>query len=978
MNTRLALLICFILFGSIGFLLSSKGLHAMTYCNGSGCPDKAVENTFVYVTGCEKQGLACVEQTATWGGTGDRCSTYPDGFCGVRHQGLGLKCDWAAGCVLVNGTKEFSCCPGESGPGYNYCQMPAAMNDSTNCSEKGLKRIEVRDGIRSIAYPCGMVASAFDYPYCDVYYNNHFSGYFTAETSGYYQFMVDAYPFGGFGIDLNGDGQITCADPGAKKLGDRYFAKNVSCNSIYLPEWAKTTKYDHWYHSDNGQCSDNGHGWGFPNGDPRYCKSEESPCSDDNYDFYQGGSPGNVFPNRSFERCKTVTNDTAGQTKFWSTDFPWQSEYPAGYGHEGVPLTDPPGKPGFAQPVNYPKIPPFYTQDAWRTAPNDECIFNTPYGDMLVPVGNGQGVVRIWARRYLNAGYYKVGGWYSYNQYAQADPDNDSWPRKYLSLLIKRPGDASFIDPVALPRAQCPFTPCTPCTNKAPTAPSLNLPQNNALLAPTAAGAMPSVTLGWAEPSDWGKGCQDDAKKYYVCVGTSEARAGETDPNRCDVVAATVDWTGTTQSGVIGSTIPLKAGVVLEEGREYWWRVKAYKQDAATNGTSSSIWKFTMPMRVAGNVYQNTSLSSCSGSNSLSTPTITLTGNGVSKTASNATSFSWLVPVLPPSTAYTLSVTPPTGNTCFLLNNALCQNIGCSKTISNPTSRPFASLSNHVYLNYMELPWFQGLNGDIYSRGNITTIVPSTAVNKYFIGPSTAGNKTRGLPIAGITSNGITLNGASIGLGRVNGAIFEGVREDFDYFKHSFKLQVSTDANTKDLGNVSTYNLATLPASYPTGREAFYQNGAITFTSGSNAAVNVTGSKVIFVNGNVTVDQNITVSAGNFFAIVSSGTITFSNRVTAAQGVYIANQQLQVTNAADATTGMSNRQFNGQGIFVGWGGVTLSRNLNSPNTDADNLDNNQYPAELFTYRSDLLLSAPDGFKQSKLEWKELEPVVPTP
>ena len=99
--------------------------------------------------------------------------------------------------------------------------------------------------------------------------------------------------------------------------------------------------------------------------------------------------------------------------------------------------------------------------------------------------------------------------------------------------------------------------------------------------------------------------------------------------------------------------------------------------------------------------------------------------------------------------------------------------------------------------------------------------------------------------------------------------------------------------------------------------------------------------------------------------------ITFSNTVGNAQGIFIADGIMKINNA---TSGIGlERQFVGEGVFVGWNGVSLNRDLDSVDTDTDNLANNTNPAEQFVYRPDFIINAPNSFKRSGIQWQEVAP-----
>jgi len=151
----------------------------------------------------------------------------------------------------------------------------------------------------------------------------------------------------------------------------------------------------------------------------------------------------------------------------------------------------------------------------------------------------------------------------------------------------------------------------------------------------------------------------------------------------------------------------------------------------------------------------------------------------------------------------------------------------------------------------------------------------------------------------------------------------------------------------------------------------YYSHTPLTITGPLVLAV-AGETKTIMVNGNVTINANITVPPDRFLAIVASGDITFGPDVTDAQGIYIADGALTVSNANPAWVGVA-RQFKGQGVFVGWGGVNLRRNLNGPDTTDDAM-NSGYPAELFTYRPDYMVNTPDSLKRSRIIWQEIAPL----
>jgi hypothetical protein len=132
----------------------------------------------------------------------------------------------------------------------------------------------------------------------------------------------------------------------------------------------------------------------------------------------------------------------------------------------------------------------------------------------------------------------------------------------------------------------------------------------------------------------------------------------------------------------------------------------------------------------------------------------------------------------------------------------------------------------------------------------------------------------------------------------------------------------------------------------------------------NNSWTNISGSYVVFVDGDLDIgwggsSPDITVNnPGGFLAFVVNGNINIHSNVTKVQGIYIANGTINII--------IDPKKFNGEGTFVGWGGVSLNRDVGLP-------DNLTIPSEMFTYRPDLLLNAPDEFKKPKYEWQEVNP-----
>ncbi|AKM79103.1 MAG: hypothetical protein UX85_C0003G0100 [Candidatus Beckwithbacteria bacterium GW2011_GWB1_47_15] len=144
------------------------------------------------------------------------------------------------------------------------------------------------------------------------------------------------------------------------------------------------------------------------------------------------------------------------------------------------------------------------------------------------------------------------------------------------------------------------------------------------------------------------------------------------------------------------------------------------------------------------------------------------------------------------------------------------------------------------------------------------------------------------------------------------------------------------------------------------GASGVYAASGSTATFGGDWSIGSGTAAVILVDGDVTIAQNINVDEGGFLAIIASGNISVNSAVTNVEGVYIADGVI-----ATGTTGTGDEQLIAEGIFTGWGGFNLERDLDS--------GNNNEAAEYFIYRPDLQVNAYQYLTRSKYRWEEVAP-----
>jgi len=259
--------------------------------------------------------------------------------------------------------------------------------------------------------------------------------------------------------------------------------------------------------------------------------------------------------------------------------------------------------------------------------------------------------------------------------------------------------------------------------------------------------------------------------------------------------------------------------------------------------------------------------------------------------------------------------------------------VSCAYTASAPKSG-----LDYFVANIKEA-WWQAEEGNVHADGgNVRSAVPDTATLPFLITGSQPGlvSYTGSLDIndaAAINQAGLSNWQAQTG--------YQGLKTGYGYFKRILEDD-PLDFNAWDGGQP--------------GADGVY---AAEGDMATLEALNITNEIiVILVNGDVSIDYDISVAEGGFLAIISSGNITIGNTVTNVEGVYVADGII------DSGTGTS--QLTGEGIFTGWEGISLNRDFNT-------IQNNTTPAERFIYRPDLVRNAYHYLLKPKVSWQEVAP-----
>ncbi len=197
--------------------------------------------------------------------------------------------------------------------------------------------------------------------------------------------------------------------------------------------------------------------------------------------------------------------------------------------------------------------------------------------------------------------------------------------------------------------------------------------------------------------------------------------------------------------------------------------------------------------------------------------------------------------------------------------------------------------------------------------------------------------------------------------------------ERYEYFVRLYQFP-----ETPQDDFVTSANDAQKPTLAPLndGVNAYYRNGNLRIEDDWNITA---GEEItVFVNGDVTIAGQILTETGGFLGIIASGDITIDPSVEHAaltdtdglvEGVFVANGQILLPSRGAANGG--DGKFVGEGTFVGWNGIVLERDYDD-NAGAK-VDNNYTPTEVFRYRPDFLINAPDEMKVPRYIWREVAP-----
>jgi hypothetical protein len=501
------------------------------------------------------------------------------------------------------------------------------------------------------------------------------------------------------------------------------------------------------------------------------------------------------------------------------------------------------------------------------------------------------------------------------------------------------------------------------CENVAPDKPSLYSPVYDYHTSST------RITLDWNPIGSWGVNCNVNNNQYKVYL-----KKGSSSFSESDVVAAV--GSGTTQQAV-----------TVEAGNTYYWKV------VATNGAlsrDSDIWRFCI-----NKAPDAPSLISPSSGTSLKRNKINLIWYELS---------SWGFNCDVSNNQYSLYVkNVGKGNPCpsfgslvggrdfvFTFDGGADSDSGSTvekflENLSWDTRYCWGVRASNGALTadssvwYFDIthpdPWWQTQGGDVHGGGGISSPIPEACVEsptckEYF---SLALNGYSGLISSpSETSRDFGEGTATETQGNawsIDGSA-QALLNDYSYDKLDHLVDLAIKDNKEESFNsgVKVIKSGTINKTALVGASAGlyyyppYGTGDMAVSlDEDNFSISANQKLVIFVEDNLNINKNISVTSGGFLAFIVSGNITIAPSVTKVQGVYFADGNLTVE-----SNGATDSQFNGQGIFVPRGGAFLKRNFRSG-------ANATTPAEIFTFDPSYLFTAPKVLREKPYLWQEVIP-----
>ncbi len=462
---------------------------------------------------------------------------------------------------------------------------------------------------------------------------------------------------------------------------------------------------------------------------------------------------------------------------------------------------------------------------------------------------------------------------------------------------------------------------CT-CVNNCPTT-----------TAPSGVTITDGTTQGTTVEVNWTPGIGGSAQYFWVDENQEEVDAGC--PTQGDCEASRQLTAGDNFESVSD----------LEPSTPYYFRIVTATSGGAScpSAATSSPLTYTTPTtsgNIAGTVYLD-------NGNTCSTSSPTMDGVSVvldsltTDVSGPAGAYSFVAQMSAP---HDLSVSIPAGYICA--NGTNCGPYPCSISgVVSPSTRNFFITANRG-------AWWQAMGGGVYAGSTaggttISSTIPSSvaAANRYLVLPGGGGTAALVMRATG--------DAPSVGEGEVSEDLwsakssYKGKKMDYAFFGAQMGLLRN---------QVSDWGGSGLNQQAGDSRDFWYSDppgGSATISNPWDVDVNE--QYVVFVDGDLNIDANITVADGGFLAFIVNGDVSVGSSVTDLQGIFISDN--------DFITESGATQLDVRGTVVAWGTTSFGRDLGTGNISS--------PAEKFTYRPDFLTNMPNKMKSFVMQWEEV-------
>ena len=257
--------------------------------------------------------------------------------------------------------------------------------------------------------------------------------------------------------------------------------------------------------------------------------------------------------------------------------------------------------------------------------------------------------------------------------------------------------------------------------------------------------------------------------------------------------------------------------------------------------------------------------------------------------------------------------------------------------------------------------WQGGTGGDVYGRAGITSVIPA-APTPYLI-PGAPGIAIAGYGYT-VSTNAKTISSSNNW--RMNNYALNGIDSpdtkgySYNYFYNKLKDKVTRSIIDPQSTRTWAGDLSSYIGSADIDRVVLIENTGNLIVGSPTVSSSYTngGTAIVLVdNGNLTINNNITVGANSALVFIVDGDITINSSVTRIDGVYFAEGVF--------STGSSNSQLVGKGSwFVSPDGqFTLGRDLG--------VNNATTPAEKVDFEPKYLLKLIEMLGESTYIWQEV-------